>query len=252
MYTILFSWAFWVVLILQSSQDDFTPYGVLYYVGGVGPLVASAGLTYFEKGWKGVKDIMRSSLAFNRLKIKDLALIILFSTLPNLLSVLILLPPGQPLIAMELSLESTLPWFVFLFIVSIVEETGWRGYALPRLLDSFSPLSSSLILGSLWALWHVPLFLLSGTWQNALGFMTPVFWSYMLQLLPRSLLMTWIFLKTRRSLASAVLFHTFVNLSGELFDVTARADLLRFVLEILLTLILFTILSKKDSMQHEP
>jgi membrane protease YdiL (CAAX protease family) len=59
--------------------------------------------------------------------------------------------PDEPFIAMDLSPGSAIPWFTFLFIVSIIEETGWRGYALPRLLARYNPLISSLILGAVCA-----------------------------------------------------------------------------------------------------
>lgn len=237
--TILFSWIFWGILIQQSNKENFTPYGILFYVGGSGPLFAAVTLTFFEKGREGVISLFRSCLSFKSITVMGVLLILLVSLLPNLLAVLIQKTPDSPLIAMRLSIESTVPWFTFLFIVSIVEEIGWRGYSLSRLLNSVSPVLSSLTVGSVWALWHIPLFLLPGTWQHGLGFMTPVFWSYMLQLLPRSLLMTWVFTKTGNNPASAVLFHTIVNLSGELLDVTARADLMRFGIEVFFVLVLY-------------
>jgi len=52
---------------------------------------------------------------------------------------------------------------IFIFITSIffdggglMEEIGWRGFALPRLQMKFTPLKSSIILGVIWSLWHIP------------------------------------------------------------------------------------------------
>jgi membrane protease YdiL (CAAX protease family) len=45
-----------------------------------------------------------------------------------------------------------------LFIGSLQEELGWRGYALPRLIDRWGAVPASLVLGAVWACWHVPLY----------------------------------------------------------------------------------------------
>ena len=80
------------------------------------------------------------------------------------------------------------------------EELGWRGYALPRLLERFSPLVASLILGVIWWLWHLPTFFIAGTPQ----FRQPVV-AFLIMTTAYSILMTWIFLHTHGSVLIATL-----------------------------------------------
>jgi membrane protease YdiL (CAAX protease family) len=241
LFTLIFSWTFWIILLIQSKKPCFTPYGPSLYLGGVAPLVTATTLTYITQGRTETINLIKNTLNFQSITAKGLLIILVLSTLPNILSVLITKPQEAPLISMELSFGSSFPWFTFLFVVSIIEETGWRGYALPRLLALYNPLVSSLILGTIWATWHIPLFLVPGTWQHGLGFMTPKFVSYMLQLLPRTYLMTWVFIRTGNNTATAVLYHQFTNMTGELLDVTSRADLTRFMIEITLSTFLYII-----------
>ena len=56
-----------------------------------------------------------------------------------------------------------------LIIGPLSEEIGWRGYALERLQTRWNALTSSLIVGLVWALWHLPLFMMVGTSQHELG-----------------------------------------------------------------------------------
>jgi membrane protease YdiL (CAAX protease family) len=55
-----------------------------------------------------------------------------------------------------------------LFVLVVGEELGWRGYGLPKLLEHWSPLVASLILGVLWGFWHLPTFVLPGMPQYGL------------------------------------------------------------------------------------
>ena len=50
--------------------------------------------------------------------------------------------------------------WVALFLVfsgPLGEEPGWRGFALPKMLERQGALVASLLLGGLWAAWHLPL-----------------------------------------------------------------------------------------------
>jgi membrane protease YdiL (CAAX protease family) len=104
------------------------------------------------------------------------------------------------------------PIELVLFIAVVGEELGWRGYALPRLLEKRSPLTASLILGVLWGLWHIPTFLVPGTPQYGLPLS-----AFVLLTIEYSILMTWVFLHTRGSVLIATLFHGAINLSQGIF-----------------------------------
>lgn len=71
-------------------------------------------------------------------------------------------------------LSSVFPLIIFLTIFAgIGEEFGWRGFAMPRLQARHTALASSLIIGVMWSMWHMPLFLTEGTiqykWQLEAG-----------------------------------------------------------------------------------
>ena len=91
-----------------------------------------------------------------------------------------------------------------LILGPLSEELGWRGYALDRLQTRWNSLVSSLIVGSLWALWHLPLFHIPGTAQNLYDLTFPGFFVGLLAL---SVLYTWVFNNTSSSIWSAVFFH---------------------------------------------
>ena len=101
------------------------------------------------------------------------------------------------------------PWFMVfpallqsLLLGPMGEEFGWRGLALPLLQRKFAPFWASLILGIIWATWHAPSFLLSGTPQSAWSF-GPFF----VGLLAVAVILTPLFNASRGSLLIAILYH---------------------------------------------
>ena len=98
------------------------------------------------------------------------------------------------------------------FVLVVGEELGWRGYALPLLLEKRSAVAASLILGLIWGIWHLPTFVIPGTPQYGLPFA-----AFLLLTIEYSILMTWVFLHTRGSVLIATLFHGAINLSQGFF-----------------------------------
>jgi uncharacterized protein len=106
----------------------------------------------------------------------------------------------------------------FLFLGAIGEEPGWRGFALPRLQERYGPLSGTLILGSLWAFWHLPvwLFVPGGNAGGEPSGLLPIsisFVGWVSFILAVSIIMTWIFNHTRGSVLLMMLFHAAINAS---------------------------------------
>ena len=87
------------------------------------------------------------------------------------------------------------------------EEIGWRGYALPRLQAGTSALGASLILGVIWGLWHLPL------WLTGAPGRTPILYAaFVVSTISLSVILTWVYNSTGGSLLMVVLLHATFNL----------------------------------------
>lgn len=86
------------------------------------------------------------------------------------------------------------------------EEVGWRGYALPRLARQVGLGGASLLLGAIWALWHLPVYFLPGSPSAGQSF--PV---YFLHVVAMSVVFAWVYWRTGASLLLVILLHSAVN-----------------------------------------
>jgi membrane protease YdiL (CAAX protease family) len=89
------------------------------------------------------------------------------------------------------------------------EEPGWRDFALPRLQHRMGPLRAVFVLGPLWGVWHMPLFLTDwGGWPDAHWSRPLVFLVFCVAF---SVVISWVFNRTGESLPIAMLMHVSVN-----------------------------------------
>lgn len=86
------------------------------------------------------------------------------------------------------------------------EEVGWRGYALPRLAQYFGLGGASLVLGLVWAVWHLPLFVLPNSGSTGQSFP-----AYLLQVMAMSVVVAFLYWRTDGSLLLVMLMHASVN-----------------------------------------
>jgi len=113
---------------------------------------------------------------------------------------------------------------VTLFVPNLVggplgEEPGWRGYALPRLQRRFDPVTSSLVLGFLWANWHIPLILMH--------VYNVTYWQFVVWTMAASVFLSFAFNKSAGSTLCAVIVHGLYNAGGGIIlnDFIAKATL---------------------------
>jgi CAAX protease family protein len=104
------------------------------------------------------------------------------------------------------------PWYLMAAALLIStwaqagEEVGWRGYALPRLAARIGLGPAGVVLGIIWACWHLPLFFFPGTDTTGQSF--PV---YLLQVAAMSVAMAWLYWRTGGSLLVVMLLHAAAN-----------------------------------------
>jgi membrane protease YdiL (CAAX protease family) len=104
------------------------------------------------------------------------------------------------------------------------EEPGWRGFALPRMLERWGPVEASVRLGVIWAVWHLPLFVLVSDYDNAGTEVVGVIGMFFVFLLGLtigfSILQTWLWQRSGGSIFLAVLAHGSVNASTNFLPTT--------------------------------
>ena len=122
--------------------------------------------------------------------------------------------------------------YSLVFTGGLNEETGWTGFALPRLQTRFSPLISSIILWFFWILWHMPM-QIAGYWNPDMeSFIRAIIGTFFARFI-----FTWLYNKTEGGILSAILFHVSANTCFMFLPVTHVHMILEVGLAILVIVI---------------
>jgi len=212
----VWTWVFWLSLFLLSKSPLEDPSAVPFFViGGFGPFIAAVSVTHFTEGKDAVRRLVKKGINYRFKKIWFIPIFLFFPAVNGLIS-LVGVMTGFTLDLVWLSNPLILvPTFLLLFVLNgTAEEFGWRGYALEKLQRGYGAAVSSLILGFIWWLWHIPLFFL-GYYGDL-----PM-WLYLIQIVIWAILFTWIYNNTNRSVFATMIFHAMANLTvGYMFPVS--------------------------------
>jgi membrane protease YdiL (CAAX protease family) len=237
------SWGLWIPAAILSTKGATLPTRLLHYAGGLMPIAVTVALIYLRQTSDFQRDFWQRAIEFKRIGIRWYVVILL--TVPILTALGAMVDvlfggKGLRLEAAERFVQQPLmflPFALFMLVFGpLPEELAWRGYVLDGLQARWNALISSLILGVAWTVWHLPLFFIQGSYQYGLGLGTVQFWLFMVDKVPQSVVMTWIYNNNRRSTLSAILVHFMVNLVGELFGLTLRAEAIYILLWIIVAI----------------
>ncbi|HTC95452.1 MAG TPA: type II CAAX endopeptidase family protein [Terriglobales bacterium] len=234
-------WTAWTALALMRLPRP-SPWTVLLLVSGNFCSIAGFVAAYCAAGKKGIQDLLNRCLLF-RVPILWWGYAISLPLLAGSITAVIRSAARGEVVTFK-PLEIVHQWWVLynfifgFFWGPLGEEAGWRGFLLPRLLEKYSPLTASLILGLIWSLWHVPLDYRAyfHTVAGTVGFTVHT--------LCMSILMTVLFINTRASVLLPMILHWSNNISYEFVSVVfpgsrvAMADRVSEAVLVVLTLII--------------
>lgn len=229
--TFIWSGVFGGLAILMDVSMETAEGLVLVLLAALGPMVTGIAFTYLTRDKEGRRDYWKRVISFNRIPARWYLVILLFVPILNGLAALLDMliggtggTWGETALNALTSPSSIIPSILFATLFPFIEELGWRGYVLDRLQEKHNALISSLILGIVWSLWHLPTFFIRDSYQASLGIGTLAFWLFFAGIIPLTFIFTWIYNNTNRSTLAVILFHAMVNFTGELFTLTERAD----------------------------
>jgi membrane protease YdiL (CAAX protease family) len=203
-------------VVFSGRLDAFGPAflaarTLLLLLGSFAPSVAAVGITASEEGVPGLRALLRGLIHWHVApRWYVLAILYPFAILSSVEIA------HRGIAGAWLPLRAPL-WFaiagstILRNVVRASEEVGWRGYALPRLTERFGLRKASLILGPIWALWHLPAFFIPGR-----GAYVQTLPTFVLEVTALSVVFAWLYAKSDGSLLPVILMHSAID---EVFSV---------------------------------
>lgn len=214
--TIAWTWLFWLGMLpaFREAGLDAPPWALaMLFVGAYGPSLMAVALAAREGGKTGVRALL-AKFAIWRVGLRWYAVALFLPAVVSLGGALLFAARGGEIGGLDFDRAHLIPLALLIGSVfgPLAEELGWRGYALPRLLERHGPLVSSLILGAVWTVWHAPLYWApAGTSISGEPVTIGAIAFYLALLTGYSTFYTWIHLNARGSVLLAFLLHLTFN-----------------------------------------
>jgi uncharacterized protein len=204
--TFAVTWSCWIPIVAVPIPEHTLLRAVLLFVGIFAPSLVALWLTAWIEGDSGVRALLGRMFQW-----EVSARWYLFAVAYTL-SIKLFVTFVYRLWTGTWPRFGTVPLYIIPFAILIStpvqsgEELGWRGYALPRMASRLGLGWASIILGIIWAMWHLPLFFLPGSDTYHQSFIV-----YATQVTAISVAMAWLWERTGRSLLLTMLMHAAVN-----------------------------------------
>lgn len=201
----VFSWALWFAADAATSP---VVRAILVYAGTFTPGIVALALTRFRHGSSGARRLLMRLVKFD-VPARWFAFALFFmAAVKTLVALVVRVTTGTwPVFGNEPLAGMFLAAIVSTIIGGqIGEEVGWRGYALPRMARPLGLGPASIVLGVIWATWHLPLFYILDGDKAGQSFLY-----YLGQVVAISIVIAWVYMKTNGSLFVTMLLHAAIN-----------------------------------------
>ncbi len=180
-------------------------------LGAFCPVIAASILVYLENGTPGVIELLKRSFDFQRINARVWYVpVVLLMPGATALTFAVMRWMGSPLPTPQFTFLAAIGLSAAFFLAALGEELGWSGYAIDPIQDRGTALEAGLLLGVVWAAWHiVPLL------QAARALDWIAWWCLFTVAL--RVLIVWIYNNTGKSVFAATLTHALSNVSTILF-----------------------------------
>ncbi len=215
--TYTLSWITWLPQLAATQgflNSSVSPY--FHILGALGPMLAALIVTSITEGRAGIQELARRMFRW-RVNIvwhliAWLSMVLLFAIAAVVARIAWGAWPGLSLFGLTEEypqLPVLVYWLANLIFYGWGEETGWRGFALPRLQKDHHALVATFIVSIFWALYHLPLFwFVDGFMGMGLGGAMGWYFSILLG----AVIMTWLYNSTQGSILIVAVFHATVNI----------------------------------------
>jgi len=183
-----------------------TGVGTVFDIGLWGPALSAILTTAVTQGMPGLKELLRRLLHW-RVPVRWYLVILIGWPIISILAALLHAQITHQTLSIQWSRWSGFQTYLssaLLLGFWANEEIGWRGFALPRLLNRWNALFASIVLGTVWWGWHLPYYL------GNQG-INPDFYPFLIYIVSFAILMTWVFNHTHGSIFVATFFHFWIN-----------------------------------------
>lgn len=236
--TFAWSWSLFSLAALLAGDLSSPAVAGAWALGALGPVIAAVTVTARRSGRPGLARLAARAVSLHRIGGRWWAAILCIAIGPPVVAAA--LTGWEPSDQGTAAIAAGVGALAFGLAAGIAEEPGWRGVALDDLGPRMPLVAAAALIGAAWLAWHLPLFLIDGTFQEQLGVGSTGFWWFCLQILPNALLLSWVVVRTGGLVAAAVALHAITNAAGE---VLAPTDGGRWVALAVLTAIAAAVLA---------
>ena len=224
-----FTWGFWLISLLFKNTPLMF---VTMLLGLIAPSVIAVVTIMTSKNRMLKEDLKRKLIGCYRIRpLYILLAVAIFGVVVAIsigISVLFGGSPDQFSFTEDFSFSiGGTSALLTILLASVIEEVAWRGYGEDSVGQYHTWFWESIIFAAIWACWHLPLFLIPGTYHYTLTELGPKYIiNFLVSTIPIDFIQTWLYVKNRRSMLATIIFHLFINIFQEKIAMTPETKII--------------------------